>query len=198
MSRSEQSRTPIFPTASASELTTAVELTTAQQNAKAEAAEDLLLATRYYERIGTRQRIHEYAVHRHLKKPTKDSLALVVSTFDSLYRTEMQVPPPLLPADIFLDTKSAIARGRAQAFAEGTPEGDHMWAFVYHQIDGESLERDSALNSSGREMGFGQRRDLIGDSDDASAVLKDAERALNDLLETASRLRSRHECQHIV
>ncbi|KAJ7015983.1 hypothetical protein C8F04DRAFT_1283416 [Mycena alexandri] len=114
------------------ELTTSDELTTAD--------ELLLLANNYYERLGRRQKIHEYAVHRHLKTVTKDSLAYVLSTFDNLYSAEMQVPPPLAPEGFVFDAKAAIARGRELAFGEGTTEAVHAWAYGYSYTGSESAE----------------------------------------------------------
>ncbi|KAJ7021125.1 hypothetical protein C8F04DRAFT_1274116 [Mycena alexandri] len=133
-----------------SELTTNAELTTAttfteiahalthtEKHAQNEAEDDLLLANNYFERIGRRQRIHEYAVLQHLKPPTKNSLRLVVESFDNLYHSEMQVPPPLCTEGHTYDAKAAIARGRALAFSEGTPERDHGAYYT----DGEAAER---------------------------------------------------------
>ncbi|KAJ7702507.1 hypothetical protein B0H16DRAFT_1483201 [Mycena metata] len=85
-------------------------LTTVEKNAAKDAEEDLLLANHYFERIGRRVRIHEFAVQRHLKAPTKTSLSLVISTWDDLKRAQMQTPHPL---DAAVDAKAAIARGNS-------------------------------------------------------------------------------------
>ncbi|KAJ7029084.1 hypothetical protein C8F04DRAFT_1265301 [Mycena alexandri] len=143
MARIAKSRavSPIgFPTTSNGELTTDGELTLtklthAEKQAQQERAEDLLLANNYFERIGRRQRIHEYAVLHHLKHTSKHSLSLVIETFNTLYDSEMQVPPPLATAD----AKAAIARGRALAFSPGTAEAERAGAYGY--TDGEAIER---------------------------------------------------------
>ncbi|KAJ7015830.1 hypothetical protein C8F04DRAFT_1284629 [Mycena alexandri] len=143
MSSSAKSRaeSPIdFPTTSNSELTTATtftEIAHAEKHAQKEAEDDLLLANNYFERIGCHQRIHEYAVLQHLKSPTKNSLRLVVESFDNLYHSEIQVSPPLCTEGHTYDAKGAIARGRALAFSEGTPERDRGAYYT----DGEAAER---------------------------------------------------------
>ncbi|KAJ7723987.1 hypothetical protein B0H16DRAFT_1472585 [Mycena metata] len=146
-----RAESPIFPTTSNGELTTDGELTTntaklthAERQAQKEAEEDLLLANNYFERIGRRQRIHEYAVYHHLKHTSKSTLRLVVETFNDLYASEMQVPPPLRPADDKLDAKAAIARGRALAFTEGTPEAERAWAYGFTYTNGEAAEHYDA------------------------------------------------------
>ncbi|KAJ7018308.1 hypothetical protein C8F04DRAFT_1199091 [Mycena alexandri] len=115
-------------------------LTTAEKQAQQEAEEDRTLLTNYFERIGRRQRIHEAAVYHHLKYRSKDTLALLVSTFDSLYRVEMQTPPSLIREDLApIDAKAAIARGRALAFTEDPSEAELAWTYN-NRISGETLE----------------------------------------------------------
>ncbi|KAJ7020589.1 hypothetical protein C8F04DRAFT_1274893 [Mycena alexandri] len=112
--------------------------------AQEEAEEDRALLISYYERIGKRQRIHEAAIHHHMKFRNKDSLALVVSTFDSLYRTEMQTPPPLVPeGSAPVDAKAAIARGRTLAFTQDPSEMECAWTYN-NQIRVEALETAGA------------------------------------------------------
>ncbi|KAJ7770677.1 hypothetical protein B0H16DRAFT_1715334 [Mycena metata] len=116
------------------------ELTRAEKQAQEDRALDLLFANNYFERIGRRQRIHKYAILQHLKSPTKSSLRLVIETFDTLYQSEMQVPP-LLPQDGTFDAKVAVACDRALAFAPGTAEAKRAWAYGYAYTDGEAAER---------------------------------------------------------
>ncbi|KAJ7044747.1 hypothetical protein C8F04DRAFT_1250000 [Mycena alexandri] len=168
MSSSGQSRaTAITVPTTSGELTTASELTTAQ--------EDLLLANNHFERIGRRQKIHQYAVHQHLKLMSKDSLALVISTFEILNRAEMQTPPPLLAGGVPFDPKAAIARGHALAFGEGTTEAEHAWAYGYTYTDGEDTGR-------------------VSDNDPRS-VVDEAEEAFKNVEALAHRLRARHKAQ---
>ncbi|KAJ7026233.1 hypothetical protein C8F04DRAFT_1268409 [Mycena alexandri] len=111
-------------------------------NAQKEAEEDRTLCINYFERIGKRQRIHEAAVYHHLKYRSKDTLALLVSTFESLYCVEMQTPPPLFSEDVDtppVDAKAAIARGRALAFTEDPSETEHAWTYN-NRFSGEALE----------------------------------------------------------
>ncbi|KAJ7699817.1 hypothetical protein B0H16DRAFT_1484091 [Mycena metata] len=191
-SKERNSRAPIIvPTTASGELTTA--------------QEDLLLAHNYFKRIGRRQSIHEYAIHRHLKVKTKDSLARVISTFEDLHRAEMLTPPPLLADNIGFDAKGAVTRGRALAFGEGTVEAERAWAYGY--TDAESPEHPWAIMR-------GQRRDVLEDTgthhtnlnalatvDDATPDFKpfsdaaEAERTFQDIETAARRLRPEHKCQ---
>ncbi|KAJ7041708.1 hypothetical protein C8F04DRAFT_1176801 [Mycena alexandri] len=135
MSTSEQSRdTPItVPTTSPGELTTASEptlgesvttVTTTNTNDADLTEDDIRLANEYFERIGKRERIHQWAVTRHSKELTQASLQRVIYTFDKLNRTQTQTPPPLLFGTTRLDVQAALARGRATAFSEDTAEAE--------------------------------------------------------------------------
>ncbi|KAJ7727254.1 hypothetical protein B0H16DRAFT_1735294 [Mycena metata] len=204
----QQSRavSPIsFPTTSPGELTTSTsftKLTHAEKQAEEERAEDLLLANNYFERIGRRQRIHEYAVRQHLKLTTQRSLQLVIETFDSLYKSEMQVPPPLRTADDGFDAKAAIARGRALAFSPGTAEADRAWAYGY--TDGEAIEH---YNYEATETAWADdvtnqvmspteaRRQDVLEAHHAPFSVEDAMIALEHVQNIARRLLPKRECQ---
>lgn len=174
-------------------------LTTAEKKAAKDAEEDLLLANHYFERIGRRVRIHEFAVQRHLKAPTKTSLSLVISTWDDLERAQMQTPPPL---DTAVDVKAAIARGRRLAFGEESSEAEHAWAYnptstentgvgpIGH-MQGETVEHawvSAADNSS------------VADSDEcegaAYTTVEEAELALEQIQAIARRVRPEHRCPY--
>ncbi|KAJ7768417.1 hypothetical protein B0H16DRAFT_1453123 [Mycena metata] len=204
------------------ELTTTpkpTELTRAEKQAQEERAQDLIFATNYFERIGRRQRIHEYAVLQHLKSPTKNSLRLINETFDSLYQSEMQVPP-LLPQDNGFDPKAAVARGRALAFAPDTAEAERAWAYGYALTDGEGAEHyhidreaieqalangnPSGLNLANRIMSTDARRyDVLEThhrsfqtSSTGTSSLEDAKLALERIQSIARRLLPEEKCQY--
>ncbi|KAJ7741121.1 hypothetical protein B0H16DRAFT_1464663 [Mycena metata] len=142
MSTNENDRDSInLPTASTGELitgklttvtgeftTVSKKLTRAEVRAQQEAKEDLELANHYFERIGTRRRIHEFAIQMHSTALTRDSLDRVVDTFENLHRAEMSTPPPLCAEDSGFDAKAAIARGRELALAI---EAEHAWAYGF-------------------------------------------------------------------
>ncbi|KAJ7028788.1 hypothetical protein C8F04DRAFT_1265540 [Mycena alexandri] len=173
-SRDESRRSPIIlPTASN-------ELTTTQ--------EDLLLANHYFERIGSRQRIHEYAIYCHLTQMNKDSLARIISTFETLNCTQMQTPPPILPKNVPFNAKDAIARGRALAFSEGTPEADHAWAYGYTNSEGAEA-RSSESNPNFAATG-------VEDQNDPTRTIDEAELAFKNVEALVNCLRARYECQH--
>ncbi|KAJ7038449.1 hypothetical protein C8F04DRAFT_1256033 [Mycena alexandri] len=117
-----------LPTASTGELTTVPKKLTAEARAQQEAKGDLELANSYFERIGTRWCIHEFAIQMHSKALTRDSLARVVDTFENLYCAEMSTPPPLCAEDSGFDTKAAIPRGRKLAL---TIKAEHAWAYGF-------------------------------------------------------------------
>ncbi|KAJ7025060.1 hypothetical protein C8F04DRAFT_1191853 [Mycena alexandri] len=200
--------TQSFPTTSNGELATAGELTTtttlteiahacthAEKQAQQEAAEDLLLANNYFERIGRRQRIHEYAVHRHLKLINKSSLRMVIETFNSLHESESQVPPPLGA----FDAKAAIARGRAIAFSEGTTEAERAWAYGHtNEFTDEATWADE-VTSKVLMTTEGRRRDVLEDyhrsSDTGASNFEEAKLALERIQSIARRLRPKRECE---
>ncbi|KAJ7030891.1 hypothetical protein C8F04DRAFT_1263382 [Mycena alexandri] len=168
------------------------ELTTTQKSLPSStphlttAEEDVLLLTNYFERIGRRQRIHEAAVHHHLKYRSKDSLALVVSTFDGLYRIEMQVPPPLIGEDTpKVDAKACIARGRALAFAEDPLETEQVWAYN-NRIDGERLE--TAWAEANPNSNDADRAAPSSPARHTAFSLDEAKQALDRVQELARRL----------
>ncbi|KAJ7715059.1 hypothetical protein B0H16DRAFT_1742276 [Mycena metata] len=212
--------TPIVPTdelATTGELTTPRELTStsepskvelklthAQKQAKEQAEEDLFLVNNYFSRIGRRQRIHEHAVHLHLKSPTKNSLRLVVETFDHLYDLETQVPPPLYPHNDTFDAKAAVARGRALAFSPDTAKAERVWAYGLPYTDGEAIER--YLTNLGHHTDDqlpptqGGRRDVLEahhntDPWTSTFDIEGAKEALQRIQTLARRLLPQHECQ---
>ncbi|KAJ7765190.1 hypothetical protein B0H16DRAFT_1454370 [Mycena metata] len=187
----------ILPTcelATNGELTTSTRLTHAEKAAKEQAAEDLLLANNYFERIGRCQRIHEYAVHRHLKHTSKSTLRLVIETFNDLYASEMQVPPPLGSPDDNYDAKAAIARGRALAFTKGTVPAEHY--------DGEAVETawaDAVTNKvlATTEGGRRVHDDEVFPRSSGSAApsLEEAKLAVEHIENITLRLLPKHECK---
>ncbi|KAJ7019275.1 hypothetical protein C8F04DRAFT_1197874 [Mycena alexandri] len=178
-------------------------LTHAEKQAQKQASEDLLLANNYYERIGRRQRIHEYAVHRHLKLTTKSSL-----------RLKSRSPPHSAPWTTPSNAKAAIARGRALAFAPGTVEGDRAWAYGYAYTDAEAIERYDAEAAWADEVtdqvlatAQGRRRGVLEDHHNASGTsspipssatafsVEEAKLALERVQAIARRLLPKHESE---
>ncbi|KAJ7701698.1 hypothetical protein B0H16DRAFT_1748473 [Mycena metata] len=212
MSSIAQSRavSPIdFPTTSTDELTTTGELTTsttlthAEKQAQEQRAEDLLLLNNYFERIGHRQRIHEYAVRQHLKLRTKNSLRLVIETFDCLHDSEIQVPPLLYADNETFDPKAAIARGHALAFSPGTAEANCAWAYGYTYTDGEAAERYEAAETAWADAVTkevlspteGRRHDVLEDHYKAPFSVEEAKLALERVQNLARRLLPKHGCE---
>ncbi|KAJ7017200.1 hypothetical protein C8F04DRAFT_1200849 [Mycena alexandri] len=185
---------------------TAHRLTHTEKQAQKDAEEDLKLANNHFERISRRQRIHEYAVHRHLKHPTKGSLRLVIDTFDNLYQSEMQVPPPLCTEASAFDAKAAIARGREGAFSVlGTVEAERAWAYGYPYTDGEAAEHYQSeatwaedITNQVLSTTEGRRRDVLEEHHSAFPTsLEDAKLALECIKNIAERLRPRQECEFV-
>ncbi|KAJ7026648.1 hypothetical protein C8F04DRAFT_1267869 [Mycena alexandri] len=158
MSTGKESRAMIVPTD--------VELTT-----------DLVLGQHYFERIGRRQSIHEFAVNLHLKLKTKDSLALIISTFEELDRAQMSTPPPLIEGSFGFDAKAAVARGRALAFDEATLEAERAWPYGHTYTGAVPVDNTAP--------------DIKPFSDAA-----EAERAFQEIEAIVRRLRPDHKCPH--
>ncbi|KAJ7038840.1 hypothetical protein C8F04DRAFT_1255765 [Mycena alexandri] len=170
----ELSTTTSIPT---SELARDVELSTTTTNtntnnnnntdvAYTDAEDDIRFAIEYFERIGQREKIHEWAVERHLKERTQASLQRVIYTFDKLHRTQSQTPPPLFFDITRLDVNAALARGRAKAFGEDTAEAEREWAYNLSQ---ESLT--APCHTAAAEMGASAHRDILWNADEARAAL---------------------------
>ncbi|KAJ7029317.1 hypothetical protein C8F04DRAFT_1264978 [Mycena alexandri] len=130
--------------------------------------DDVRLATEYYERIGRREKLHEWAVERHLKERTQASLGRVITTFDKLHRVNTQTPPPDIGR---IDVKAAMARGRAAAFGEDTAEAEREWAYNHPHEAFTAPRHGGTSYQLIRSHTDGEDTHAVWNADDAKAAL---------------------------